>query len=77
MGKRIELSGGITGFRERNYLKFSEGKESSENTLIKINVGEMKLTSAGKISINRCDRESIFYSINKNKEYISADTLSQ
>ncbi len=76
-GRRIELSGGITVFRERDFLKFISEKESVWNNSIKIHAGETKSTSAGKISIKKCDRDSLFFSINKNKEYISADSISE
>jgi len=36
----------------------------------------MKSTPFGKVSIRKCDRRSPVYSNNKNKEYISADTVS-
>lgn len=75
-GRKVELSGGIIGFRERDYLKFVSGENSSGDSPIKIRVGETKPTPAGEISIKKCDRNSIAYSNNKNKEYISADTIN-
>lgn len=76
VGKKVELSGGITVFRERDYLKFSTVQDYYDDELIKIHVGETKATPAGKISIRKCDKNTFSYSINKNKEYISGDTLS-
>jgi tRNA(Ile)-lysidine synthase len=75
VGRRVELSGGIKVFRERNYLKFITTGAASENRPVKIHIGETKATPAGRISIRQSNRDSVFYSFNKNKEYISADTV--
>jgi tRNA(Ile)-lysidine synthase len=72
-GKRIELSGSIIVYRERGYLKFIYEQMPGNEYSIKIRIGEIKSTPAGKISIKKYDKESISYSNNKNKEYISAD----
>ncbi len=75
-GKQIELSGGIIVFRERDYLKIFRREKNPENYLEKISIGEKKNTPSGTVSIKKCDRESLIYSNNKNKEYISADAVS-
>ncbi len=75
-GKQIELSGGIIVFREREYLKIFLREKNPDNYLEKIRIGETKATPSGTVSIKRCDRGSLVYSNNKNKEYISADTVS-
>lgn len=72
-GRRVELPGGKVVFRERDYLKFVSEQDHNEEISIRIRVGESKNTHAGIISIKKCDKESISYSNNKNKEYISAD----
>ncbi|HSD64264.1 MAG TPA: tRNA lysidine(34) synthetase TilS [Ignavibacteriaceae bacterium] len=76
-GRRVELTGGNIVFRERGYLKFISTQNSDEDKLIRIKVGESKYTPAGNLSIKKYDKESLVYSINKNKEYISADNASE
>ncbi len=75
-GKQIELSGGIMVFREREYLKIITGFHNAEDYTVKISIGENTNTPAGELSIKKCDRSSPVYSNNKNKEYISADAVS-
>ena len=76
VGKRVELSGDMTVFRERDSLKFLSTHGHQVNEFLKIHVSETKITSAGKLSIRKCDKNTFSYSNNKNKEYISGDTLS-
>jgi tRNA(Ile)-lysidine synthase len=75
-GKKIELSGGIVVFRERKYLKIMLEEYNRENFTTKIFTEEEKFTPEGRVSIRRCDRDSVKYSNNKNKEYIAADAVS-
>ncbi|HEY6907114.1 MAG TPA: tRNA lysidine(34) synthetase TilS [Ignavibacteriaceae bacterium] len=75
-GKQIELSGGTLVFKEREYLKFIHNYRIKEGYSIKIHAGEEKTTPFGTLSIRGCERASLVYSSNKNKEYISADALS-
>jgi tRNA(Ile)-lysidine synthase len=75
-GKQIELSGGTLVFREREYLKFIRGFRKKEEYSVKVHIGEKKITPFGILSITRCDKASPVYSGNKNKEYISADAVS-
>lgn len=75
-GKQIELSGGTLVFKEREYLKFMRSFRINEGYSVKIEIGEEKKTPFGTLSIRECDRASLVYSSNKNKEYISADALS-
>ena len=75
-GRKIELSGGIVVFKERDHLKVINGSIRQDNYMTTIRIGEERDTPDGKIAIKKCDRDSIIYSNNKNKEYISADTVS-
>ncbi len=75
-GKKIELSGGILVFREREHLKFISGAASQDNFEAEIRVGQTKKIPGGKLIIKICDKGSLVYSNNKNKEYISADSVS-
>ncbi len=77
VGKRIELSGGIIVFREREYLKIIPVREPDQDSEVIINIGDTKSTSVGQLSIKKCDSSTVFYSNNKNKEYISADTIAK
>ncbi len=75
-GRKIELSGGIIVFRERDHLKFITGADNQIDFEVEIHTGETKSFPGGKLTINNCDKGSLIYSNNKNKEYISADTVS-
>lgn len=75
-GRKIELSGGLAVYRERNYLKITERFKNEEDFQVSICIGEKKNTPAGKISIRSCDRKSMLYLNDKNKEYITADQVS-
>lgn len=75
-GKKIELSGGIMVFRERDHLKFISGSKIQKEFQDQIHTGETKSIPGGKLSVRICDKGSQVYSNNKNKEYISADSLS-
>jgi tRNA(Ile)-lysidine synthase len=77
VGKRIELSGGIIVFRERDYLKIVPVPEVYLDSNTIIFIGETKSTYAGQLSIKKCDSNTVVYSNNKNKEYISADTIAK
>lgn len=75
-GKRIELPGGIVVFKERDFIKILVEKHNAKDFTAKILVGDEKYTPEGRLSIRKCDKDSIRYSNNKNKEYISADAVS-
>lgn len=75
-GRKVELSGGIVVFKERHYLKLLNRLNYTDNFNVNLHIGEKKTTPAGKISIQRCNRDTMVYSNNKNKEYIAADSLS-
>ena len=75
-GRKIQLSGGIVVFKERDHLKIINGPAKPDNYMTTIHIGEERDTPAGKITIKKCDSNSIMYSNNKNKEYISADNVS-
>ncbi len=75
-GKKIELSGGILVFRERDHLKFIPASTAQKDLEFEIHAGETVFIPGGKLSILNCDRGSQVYSNNKNKEYISADFVS-
>ena len=76
-GKYVELSRGIVVFKERRYLKIISGKNRERDDYNEnIYIGETRIIPAGMFSIKKCDRDSIVYSNNKNKEYISADGVS-
>ncbi len=76
VGHKVELSGGTVVFKERGYLKVINRFNDIGDFQMNIRVGERKNTPGGKISIRRCNRESLKYSNNKNKEYITADSIS-
>ena len=75
-GRKIELSGGIIVFREREHLKFISGSAAENNFEAEIRIGETINIPVGKLTIKSCDKGSLVYSNNKNKEYISADSVS-
>lgn len=75
-GKKIELSGGILVFREREHLKFISDYAVQKSYEAEIRVGETKNIPGGKLTIKNCDDGTLIYSNNKNKEYISADSIS-
>ncbi len=75
-GKKIELSGRIIVFRERDHLKFIQDSSLQKDFKAIIRAGGSISTPGGKLSIKICDSGSQLYSNNKNKEYISADSAS-
>ncbi len=75
-GKKIELSGGIIVFRERDHLKFISGSNIQKDFQDQIHTGETKSIPGGRLSVRICDKGLQVYSSNKNKEYISADSMS-
>ncbi len=75
-GRKIELSGGIVVFRERDHLKFVSDQDNQKNFEAEIRTGETIRIPGGIFSIRICDNGSKVYSNNKNKEYISADSVS-
>ena len=76
-GRRINLSSGLTAYKERNGLIIKQNKDSgvSEKKNTKVNIGEEKTFDNFTISIKPADIEAISLGKEKTHEYISADNI--
>jgi tRNA(Ile)-lysidine synthase len=76
-GRRVNLSSGLTAYKERDELIIKQNKHSYvyDKKDIKINIGEEKTFENITISIKRADIEAISPGKEKTREFISADNV--
>ena len=76
-GRKINLSSGLTAFKERNNLIIKKNKDSdaSEKIYFKINIGEEKRIENFTISIRPTKVAAIIRDKGKTREFISADHI--
>jgi tRNA(Ile)-lysidine synthase len=76
-GRRINLSSGLTAYKERNELIIKQNKDSGllEKKNIKINIGEEKTFDNFTVSIKYADVAAISPGKEKTREFISADNI--
>ena len=76
-GRRINLSSGLTAYKERDELIIKKNKDSGvpEKKNVKINIGEEKTFDNFTISIKPADIAAISLGKEKTHEYISADNI--
>jgi len=76
-GRSIDLSSGLTAFKERNKLIIKENNNSTvcNEKDIKINIGEEKTFGNYTISIKPADVASVSLGKQKSHEFISADYI--
>jgi tRNA(Ile)-lysidine synthase len=76
-GRRINLSSGLTAYKERDELIIKQNKDSGvpEKKNIKINIGEEKTFENCTVSIKHADIAPISPGKEKSREFISADNV--
>jgi tRNA(Ile)-lysidine synthase len=76
-GRRINLSSGLTAYKERDELIIKENKHSFvfDKKDIKINIGEEKRLDSFTLSIKPVDAAAISPGKEKTREFISADNI--
>jgi tRNA(Ile)-lysidine synthase len=76
-GRKINLSSGLTAFKERNELIIVQNKKSTspENKNLEIRIGEEKILDNFSLEIKPVDVMTVSPGKEKNREFISADNL--
>jgi len=76
-GRRINLSSGLTAYKERDELIIKLNKDSgvTERKSVKINIGEEKTFDNLTVSIKPADIAAISIGKEKTREFISADNI--
>jgi tRNA(Ile)-lysidine synthase len=76
-GRRVNLSSGLTAYKERDELIIKQNKHSFvyDRKNIKINIGEEKTFDNFTISIKHADIAAISPGKEKTREFISADNV--
>lgn len=74
-GKKVELSEKLTALREREEIVIYKNFNEKNFEPIKLNIGERAKINSKTLFIIKREKADILFSLDKNREYISADEL--